>query len=58
MMSDIYRSCEEDATMEAYAEYLASEAREDWERQVEADAYDMEIIPTYMAALEEAGVCA
>ena len=58
MMSDIYRSCEEDATMEAYAEYLASEAREDWERQVEAEAYNMEIIPQYVEALEEEAVYA
>ena len=53
MMSDIYRSCEENAIEEAYAKYLAEQAREDWERQVEADAYNMEIIPQYMDALEE-----
>ena len=56
MMSDIYRSCEEDATMEAYAEYLAEQARKDWEREVEDEAYNMEIIPQYAEALAEAAL--
>ena len=45
---------DEDAQLEAdYADYLEMQAREDWEHDIEDEAYNYYILPELSEALEE-----